>query len=92
MPEALEAVRSGSCPELTTRQKHTRDCYVVAAEGADKEAIRQAIVTMPNYFADYDTTVHFISMEEMRRDHSASPTAASSSTPAAPARTANTAM
>ena len=51
VPEALEAVRSGSCPELTTRQKHTRDCYVVAAEGADKEAIRQAIVTMPNYFA-----------------------------------------
>ena len=73
VPEALEAVRSGSCPELTTRQKHTRDCYVVAAEGADKEAIRQAIVTMPNYFADYDTTVHFISMEEMRRDHSGIP-------------------
>ena len=70
---ALEAVRSGSNPELTTRQKHTRECFVVAADGADKAAIEKAIVTMPNYFADYDTTVHFISMEEMKRDHSGLP-------------------
>ena len=73
VPAALEAVRSGSCPTLTTRQKHTRECYVVAEEGADKAAIEKAIVTMPNYFDEYDTTVHFISMEEMRRDHSGIP-------------------
>ncbi len=71
--KALDAVRSGSCPELTTREKHTRECYVVAEEGADKKAIEQAIVTMPNYFSDYDTTVHFISMEELKRDHSGIP-------------------
>lgn len=71
--EALDAVRSGSNPQLTTRQKHTRECFVVAAEGADREAIRQAIVTMPNYFADYDTTVHFISMEELQKHHSGIP-------------------
>ncbi len=70
---ALEAVRSGSDPELTTRQKHTRECFVVAEEGADKEAIERAIVTMPNYFADYDTTVHFISQEELMRDHAGIP-------------------
>ncbi len=70
---ALNAVRSGSEPELTTRQKHTRECYVVAKPGADTEKIRQEIVTMPNYFADYDTTVHFISEEEMRREHSGLP-------------------
>ena len=70
---ALDAVRSGANPELTTRQKHTRECFVVAAEGADKAAIEKAIVTMPNYFADYDTTVHFITMEEMKRDHSGLP-------------------
>ncbi len=70
---ALEAVRSGSCPELTTRQKHTRECFVVAEEGADLEAIEKAIVTMPNYFSDYDTTVHFISEEELKRDHSGIP-------------------
>ncbi len=70
---ALDAVRSGSNPELTTRQKHTRECFVVAADGADKAAIEKAIVTMPNYFADYDTTVHFITMEEMKRDHSGLP-------------------
>ena len=70
---ALNAVRSGSEPELTTRQKHTRECYVVAKPGADTEKIRQEIVTMPNYFADYDTTVHFISEEEMRREHSSLP-------------------
>ena len=66
---ALDAARSGSRPELTARQKHLRECYVVAAEGADKHAIETAIKTMPNYFADYDTTVTFITAEEMRRDH-----------------------
>ena len=71
--KALDEVRSGSCPQLTTREKHTRECFVVAEEGADKAAIEQAIVTMPNYFADYDTTVHFISKEEMVRDHSGIP-------------------
>lgn len=73
VPEALDRVRSGENPELTTREKHTRHCYVVAEEGADKAAIEQAIVTMPNYFADYDTTVEFITAEEMRRDHSGLP-------------------
>ena len=73
VPEALEAVRSGQDPQLTTRQKHTRHCYVVAKEGADKEAIRQAIVTMPAYFADYDTTVEFITAEEMAKNHSRLP-------------------
>jgi diaminopimelate dehydrogenase len=73
VPAALEAVRSGSNPVLTTREKHTRECFVVAEEGADKAAIEQAIVTMPNYFSDYDTTVHFISMEELKRDHSGIP-------------------
>ena len=73
IPEALEAVRSGSMPELTARQKHRRECYVVAEEGADLTAIRQAIVTMPNYFDEYDTSVTFISEEEMRRDHAALP-------------------
>jgi diaminopimelate dehydrogenase len=71
--EAMDAVRRGENPDLSTRQKHTRLCYVVAEEGADKAAIEQAIKTMPNYFADYDTTVEFISMEEMRRDHSGLP-------------------
>ena len=60
-------------PELTTRQKHTRECFVVAEEGADEAAIEQAIVTMPNYFADYDTTVTFISEEELLRDHAGIP-------------------
>ncbi len=73
VPEALERVRSGENPALTTREKHTRYCYVVAEEGADKAAIEQAIKTMPAYFADYDTTVEFISMEEMRRDHNGLP-------------------
>ena len=73
VPAALDAVRSGSCPTLTTREKHTRECYVVAAEGADKARIEHEIVTMPNYFADYDTTVHFITMEEMNRDHASLP-------------------
>ena len=67
---ALEAVRSGSQPELTTRQKHTRECYVVLEEGADPKAVEQAIVTMPNYFDEYDTTVHFIDEEEFRKNHS----------------------
>ena len=70
---ALEAVRSGKDPELTTREKHTRECFVVAEEGADLEAIRQAIVTMPNYFDEYDTTVNFITEEELKKDHSGLP-------------------
>ena len=71
--EALEKVRSGQHPELTTRQKHLRECFVVAEEGADLSRIENDIKTMPNYFADYDTTVHFISMEELQRDHSGIP-------------------
>ena len=71
--EALSAVRSGNAPDLTTRQKHTRECFVVAADGADKARIENEIKTMPNYFADYDTTVNFISLEELRRDHSGIP-------------------
>ena len=71
--EALSAVRSGSAPELTTRQKHTRECFVVAEEGADKARIENEIKTMPNYFADYDTTVNFISLEELRANHSGIP-------------------
>lgn len=71
--EALSEVRSGSNPELTTRQKHRRDCFVVVSDTADKEKIREQIVSMPNYFADYDTTVHFISAAEMQRDHSTLP-------------------
>ena len=71
--DALAKVRAGENPELTTRQKHTRECYVVAAEGADKALIEKQIKEMPNYFADYDTTVTFISEEEMKRDHSELP-------------------
>ena len=71
--EALEAVRSGSNPELTTREKHIRECFVVAEEGADLAKIEETIKTMPNYFADYDTFVHFISEEELARDHSGIP-------------------
>ncbi len=67
--KALTAVRNGENPTLTTREKHTRECYVVAEEGADQAAIETAIKTMPNYFADYDTTVTFISMEELREKH-----------------------
>ncbi|MDY4993382.1 MAG: diaminopimelate dehydrogenase [Succinivibrio sp.] len=70
---ALDAVRSGSNPELTTRQKHTRLCYVVLEEGADAKAVEAEIKNMPNYFADYDTTVNFISQEELNRDHSGIP-------------------
>lgn len=68
--EALDAVRSGSNPELTTRQKHIRECFVVLKEGADAAKVEKEIVEMPNYFSDYDTTVHFISEEELKRDHS----------------------
>lgn len=71
--EALSSVRACENPDLTTRQKHTRECFVVAEEGADLAAIEKEIVTMPNYFADYDTTVHFISKEELDRDHSGIP-------------------
>ncbi len=73
VPEALELVRSGADPELTARQKHTRHCYVVAEEGADKAAIEQAIRTMPNYFAPYDTTVTFITAEQMAAEHAGLP-------------------
>ena len=66
---SLQAVRKGKDPELTTREKHTRECYVVAEDGADKARIEKEIKEMPNYFADYDTTVNFISEEEMKRDH-----------------------
>ncbi len=71
--EALDAVRSGSQPELTTRQKHTRECFVVAKEGADLKKIENDIVTMKNYFDEYDTTVNFISQEELDRDHKGIP-------------------
>lgn len=71
--EAMNQVRNGENPELSTREKHSRLCYVVADEGADKAAIEQEIVTMPNYFADYDTTVHFITLEEMKENHSTLP-------------------
>lgn len=70
---ALEAVRACKNPELTTREKHLRECFVVAEEGADLERIESEIKTMPNYFADYDTIVHFISREELARDHSGIP-------------------
>lgn len=67
---ALSAVRNGENPELSVREKHTRECFVVAEEGADLARIEREIKTMPNYFADYDTTVHFIDAEEMKREHS----------------------
>ena len=70
---AVESVRAGEMPELTTRQKHTRLCYVVARDGADKERIEKEIVTMPKYFADYDTTVHFISQAELDKNHKGIP-------------------
>ena len=73
VPAALEAVRAGKDPILTAREKHTRYCYVVAEDGADKAAIEQAIKTMPNYFDEYDTTVEFITMDQMRRDHAGLP-------------------
>lgn len=70
---ALDAVRNGEDPELTTRQKHTRECFVVLEEGADPKKVEEEIKTMPNYFADYDTTVHFISEEELKVEHSGIP-------------------
>ena len=73
VPAALDAVRAGEMPELTTRQKHTRECWVVAEENANKAEIERQIKTMPNYFDEYDTTVNFISLEELRRDHSELP-------------------
>lgn len=71
--QAMDAVRRGEMPQLTTRQKHLRECYVVSKEGADKAKIEQAIKTMPNYFADYDTTVTFISQEELNEKHGGMP-------------------
>lgn len=73
VPAALASVRAGENPELTTRQKHTRECFVVLEEGADAARVEQEIKTMPNYFADYDTTVHFISEEELLTNHSGIP-------------------
>ena len=73
VPAAVEAVRSGERPKLTTRQKHTRECWVVAEKGADKARIESEIKNMKNYFDEYDTTVNFISLEELRRDHSGLP-------------------
>ena len=73
VPEAVDQVRSGVRPQLTTREKHRRDCFVVLAPGADAEAVRQAIVTMPHYFDEYDTTVQFISAEQLAREHGAMP-------------------
>ena len=66
---AIEAVRNGECPELTTRDKHTRECFVVLEQGADPDLVEKEIKTMPNYFAEYDTTVHFISEEEFKANH-----------------------
>ncbi len=71
--EAMERVRKGENPELTTRQKHTRYCYVVAQADADKALIEKTILEMPNYFADYDTTVEFITAEEMKKSHAGLP-------------------
>lgn len=71
--DAMDRVRAGENPELSTREKHTRECFVVAEDGADLAAIEKEIVTMPNYFADYDTTVHFISQEELNKNHSGLP-------------------
>ena len=73
VPEAMERVRNGENPELTTRDKHTREVYVVAADGADRDLIEKQIKEMPNYFSDYDTTVEFITQEEMDRDHAGLP-------------------
>ena len=70
---AMVAVRGGECPEFTTREKHRRECYVVAADGADKARIEKEIKEMPNYFADYDTTVTFVSLDELHRDHKGLP-------------------
>lgn len=72
-PAAIERVRGGERPQLSTREKHTRECYVVLTEGADAKTVEQAIITMPDYFVDYDTQVHFISEEALQRDHAAMP-------------------
>ncbi|MGB3741107.1 MAG: diaminopimelate dehydrogenase [Castellaniella sp.] len=71
--DAVNQVRAGQQPQLSTRQKHTRECFVVLQPGADSDQVRQAIVTMPNYFADYDTTVHFIDADTLQREHSGMP-------------------
>ncbi len=73
LQQAVDSVRRGELPELSTKEKHTRECYVVLEDGAEPEAVREAIVTMPDYFADYDTTVHFISEETLRKEHAAMP-------------------
>ena len=73
VPEAISAVRAGESPELTTRQKHLRECYVVLKDGADAEMVEREIKNMPNYFADYDTTVNFVTLEELRKNHSGMP-------------------
>ncbi|MER2089880.1 MAG: diaminopimelate dehydrogenase [Sporosarcina sp.] len=73
VPDAVDRVRSGSLPELSTREKHTRECYVVLEEGVDADNVKNTIVTMPDYFTDYDTTVTFITEEELKQDHSAMP-------------------
>src|SRR5690606_8450999 len=71
--QAIDLVRSAARPELTTREKHRRECFVVLEAGADAETVRTAIITMPHYFAEYDSTVNFITAEEMQRDHLAMP-------------------
>src|SRR5690606_61013 len=71
--EAVARVRSGEAPALTTREKHTRDCFVVLQDGADPAQVEQAIVTMPDYFADYDTSVTFITQEQLDRNHAGMP-------------------
>src|SRR5690606_17627542 len=71
--EAIAQVRAGERPELTTRQKHTRECFVVLDDDADEDAVREAIVTMPDYFEPYDTTVHVITAQELERDHASAP-------------------
>ena len=73
VPEALEAVRRGENPQLSTREKHTRECFVVLEDGADAAAVAEAIINMPNYFDEYDVTVNFISQEELNEQHSAMP-------------------
>jgi diaminopimelate dehydrogenase len=73
LPEAVDKVRSGARPQLATRDKHRRECFVVLQAGADAEAVRKTIVGMPHYFDEYDTTVHFISAEQLAREHAAMP-------------------
>ena len=73
VPEAISAVRAGESPELTTREKHLRECYVVLKDGADAERVEREIKNMPNYFADYDTTVNFVTLDELRKNHSGMP-------------------